>query len=330
MTDDTARLADEILGGRRSLSLRDLAERAGVDVEEARAFWRSMGFPGTDSDEPVFTDDDDAAFQRFVALIASDRIGRATAISLTRALGHSSERLVLWQVEALVEDATTRLELDDTTARLLVLDRLHEFAPILEAQLVHAWRRQLAAMAGRIAAEFGEARTIQGADEDALPLERAVGFADMVAYTKRTAGLGSQELSTFVHRFETTARDIISSLGGRVVKTIGDAVLFVADDVETGVLIGLGLAREIGADDAGPPVRVAVTWGRLLSRFGDVFGPIVNIAARLTDIAEPGTVLVDPPTAALLGNNPRFTLHPLPERHLPGLGTMAPVQIREA
>lgn len=330
MTDDIARLEDEILGGRRTLSLRDLAERAGVDVEEAGAFWRSMGFPGTDADAPVFTDDDAAALQRFVALIASDRVARATAISLTRALGHSSERLVLWQVEALVEDATTRLDLDDTTARLLTLDRLHEFAPVLEAQLVHSWRRQLAAMAGRIAAEFGEARAIQGADEDALPLERAVGFADMVAYTTRTAGFGSHELATFVHRFETTARDVISSLGGRVVKTIGDAVLFVADDVETGVLIGLGLAREMGADDASPPVRVGVTWGRLLSRFGDVFGPIVNIAARLTDVAEPGTVLVDPPTAALLQSNPRFTLHPLPGRDLAGLGTMAPVQIREA
>jgi len=118
--------------------------------------------------------------------------------------------------------------------------------------------------------------------------------------------------------------------GGRVVKTIGDAVLFVADDVATGVLIGLGLAREMGTDDASPPVRVAVTWGRLLSRFGDVFGPIVNTAARLTGIAEPGMVLVDPPTAALLEGNPRFVLRPLPERELAGLGTMAPVQISEA
>jgi len=330
VTDDIAGIEDEILGGPRTLSLRDLAERVGVDIAEAEAFWRTMGFPGTGPDAAIFTEDDAAALQRFVELISSDRIARATAISLTRALGHSSERLVLWQVEALVEDATTRLDLDDTTARLLTLDRLHEFAPVLEAQLVHAWRRQMAAMAGRIAAEFGEARSIRGADEDALPLERSVGFADMVAFTARTAGFGSHELATFVHRFETTARDVISSLGGRVVKTIGDAVLFVADDVETGALIGLGLAREMGADDASLPVRVAVTWGRLLSRFGDVFGPIVNIAARLTDIAEPGTVVVDPATAALLECNPRFTLHPLPERDLPGLGTMAPVQIREA
>ena len=330
MTDDIARLEDELLGGPRTLSLRDLAERAGVDVDEARTFWRAMGFPATPADEPVFTADDAAALERFVELIGSDRIGRTTAISLTRAFGHSSERLVLWQVEALVEDAAIRLDLDDTSARLLILDRLHEFAPILEAQLVHSWRRQLAAMAGRITAEFGDAHATERADQDALPLERAVGFADMVAYTTRTAELGSHELATFVHRFETTARDVISSLGGRVVKTIGDAVLFVADDVETGVLIGIGLAREMGTDDASPPVRVAVTWGRLLSRFGDVFGPIVNTAARLTGIAEPGTVLVDPPTAALLEGNPRFVLRPLPERELAGLGTMAPVQISEA
>src|SRR5450759_5036632 len=129
------------------LSLRDLAKRVGVDVAEAQAFWRAMGFPSTGPDTAVFTEDDAAALQRFVELITADRVGRSAAVSLTRALGHSTERLVLWQVEALVEDAAARLDLDDTTARLLTLDRLHEFAPVLEAQLVHSWRRQLAAMA---------------------------------------------------------------------------------------------------------------------------------------------------------------------------------------
>ena len=95
MTDDLAGIEDEILGGPRTLSLRDLAERVGVDIAEAEAFWRTMGFPGTGPDAAIFTEDDAAALQRFVELITSDRIARATAISLTRALGHSSERLVL-------------------------------------------------------------------------------------------------------------------------------------------------------------------------------------------------------------------------------------------
>jgi adenylate cyclase len=201
-------------------------------------------------------------------------------------------------------------------------------------------------MAGRIAAEFGEARLVDQPDPTALPLARAVGFADMVSFTRRTAGLGPTDLSVFVQRFETAARDVVTAAGGRVVKTIGDAVLFVADDVFTGAQVALGLARVLGSEldvdaerSAGglaegargvTPVRVGFVQGRVLSRFGDVFGASVNIAARLTDIAEPSTVLTDTATAALLGRDPRFVLATLPARDLAGLGSIAPVLVSAA
>ncbi|QTE28775.1 adenylate/guanylate cyclase domain-containing protein [Pengzhenrongella sicca] len=334
-----------LLGGARTLTLRDLAERSGpdVDVEDARVFWSTLGLPHADPDDPVFTEDDAAAIMRVAALIRSGEMNRRTAVTLTRALGHTSERLVLWQVEALVEDAAARYQLDDTSARLVVLDRLAQTGPLLEAQLVHSWRRHLAAMAGRIAAEFGEVGAVDHPDPTALPLARAVGFADMVSFTRRTAGLGPTDLSAFVQRFETIARDVVTEAGGRVVKTIGDAVLFIADDVATGADVALGLARVLGTEldvaaerTAGglaegargvTPVRVGFVQGRVLSRFGDVFGASVNLAARLTDIAEPSTVLTDETTAALLAASGRFRLAPQPVRDLAGLGAISPVRV---
>jgi adenylate cyclase len=337
-----------LLGGERDLTLRDLAERAGPGVrpEDVQLFWRTMGLPHADTDERLFTDDDARAVARVADLERSGQIDRRTSVTLTRALGHQSERLVLWQVEALVEDVAQRRSLDDTSARLVVLDQLAELAPVLEAQLVHSFRRHLAAIAGRFAAEFAEARTTVQPDPSALPLSRAVGFADMVSFTRRTAGLGSTDLSAFVQRFETAARDIVSGAGGRVVKTIGDAVLFIADDVGTGARVAVGLASELGgemdvqarSDDGGPPegargvtpVRVGFVQGRVLSRFGDVFGASVNVAARLTDIAQPSTVLTDQATAELLAGDEHFTLEPQPARELQGLGTIAPVLVRQA
>ncbi|NMR19927.1 adenylate/guanylate cyclase domain-containing protein [Cellulomonas fimi] len=337
-----------LLGGDRSLSLRDLAARAGDDVslEDVALFWSTLGLPQPDVEEQVFTQADLDAVTRITGLVRSGQIERRTAITLTRALGHTSERLVLWQVEALVEDVASRHALDDTSARLVVLDRLDEYGPLLEAQLVHAWRRHLAAMAGRIAGEFGSARADELPDPTALPLARTVGFADMVSFTRRTAGLGPTDLSAFVQRFETAARDVVTAAGGRVVKTIGDAVLFVADDVVTGADVALGLARVLGeeldveaeravgglAEGARgvTPVRVGFVQGRVLSRFGDVFGPSVNVAARLTDIAEPSTVLTDPQTATLLRGDPRYVLEPQPSRELAGLGSVAPVRVRAA
>lgn len=340
-------LEASLLGGARTLTLQDLVERAGpkVRAEEVQLFWRTLGLPHGNTDERLFTEDDAAAVARVADLERSGQIDRRTAVTLTRALGHQCERLVLWQVEALVEDVAQRRHLDDTSARLVVLDRLADLAPVLEAQLVHSWRRHLAAIAGRFAAEFGEARTTEQVDPAALPLARAVGFADIVSFTRRTAGLGSTDLSAYVQRFESAARDVIAAEGGRVVKTIGDAVLFIADDVVTGARVALGLARHLGGEgdvaavtdgDAGEaargltPVRVGFVQGRVLSRFGDVFGASVNVAARLTDIAAPSTVLTDEATAALLAADDRFVLEPQPARELSGLGTIAPVRVRSA
>jgi adenylate cyclase len=341
-------LEASLLGGDRDLTLRDLAERAGPGVrpEDVQLFWRTLGLPYADTDERLFTDDDAQAVARIADLERSGRIDRRTAVTLTRALGHQSERLVLWQVEALVEDVAQRLNLDDTSARLVVLDQLTDLAPVLEAQLVHSFRRHLAAIAGRFAAEFAEARMTAQEDPSALPLARAVGFADMVSFTRRTAGLGSTDLSAFVQRFETAARDIVAGAGGRVVKTIGDAVLFIADDVVTGARVAVGLAQQLGGEldvqarsERGAPtegargvtpVRVGFVQGRVLSRFGDVFGASVNVAARLTDIAQPSTVLTDPTTAELLAGDDRFVLEPQPARELQGLGTIAPVLVRQA
>ena len=334
-----------LLGGPRTLSARDLARRTGLDLEDVRTFWRTLGLPSHDDDEVLFTEDDAQALGMAASLVTEHGLAMRTVVTVVRALGHTSDRLALWQVEALVEDMSTRYGLDDTSARLVVLDRLRDLAPLLERQLVHSYRRQLAAVAARYAAEFGHARDV-GSDAGRLPLARAVGFADMVSFTRRTAGLGSTDLSLFVQRFETAARDVVTSAGGRVVKTIGDAVLFIADNPGTGAAVALGLADAFGASldveaahGAGglaegargvAPVRVSMVWGRVLSRFGDVFGPTVNLAARLTDVAEPSTVLVDPGTAQVLAGDPRFRLTETPVRDLPGFGEVAPYRLETA
>ena len=328
-SETVARLEEQLLGGPRTLTLAGMAERAGADVEEVRLFWHALGLPTGAPGTVAYTEADAEALSRLLAVARENDVSTRTSVSLVRSLGHTTDRLVLWQVEALVEHMADRYGLDDVSARLAVLDRLPAIAPVLEGQLVHAWRRQLAAMAGRFAAEFGAMRGPlrgPGGDADELPLARAVGFADLVSFTTRTAGLGSHALADFVQDFEGRARDVVTSEGGRVVKTIGDAVLFVADDTSRGAHVALGLAREFGPD-AVSPARVALVWGRVLSRFGDVFGPSVNLAARLTQEADPGTVLLDAGTAALLSGREGFTLTELPARELAGLGLIRRVRL---
>jgi adenylate cyclase len=321
-----ARLEDQLLGGPRTLSLADVAERAGADIEEVRLFWHALGLPTLEDRAIAYTEADAEAVGLLHRASQAYDVSDRTAVSLVRSIGHTTDRLVLWQVEALTEHLAHRHDLDDVSARLLVLDRLGEIAPLLEQQLVHAWRRQLAALAARIASEFGSSRGRPSGDDDELPLARAVGFADMVSFTQRTARLGAHELADFVQHFETRARDVVTANGGRVVKTIGDAVLFVADDVRSGAEIALGLADTFHAG-AATPVRVSCVWGRVLSRFGDVFGPSVNVAARLTAEAEPGTVLLDPGTAAEVRSLGGYHLVELTERAIDGIGALRPVRL---
>ena len=85
-----------------------------------------------------------------------------------------------------------------------------------------------------------------------------------------------------------------------MVKTVGDEVLFVVDDPRDAAEIAV-LLTEPGRRGQGlPALRVGLAEGRVLSRFGDVYGPVVNLAARLTSLARPGTALVDRELAAAL------------------------------
>lgn len=330
LTATVSRLEDALLGGPRTLTLTQVAERAGADVDEVRLFWHALGMPSADDEAVVFTERD---AQLVTDVLRSSRaydLPHRTGVSLVRSIGHTTDRLVLWQAEALVEHMAERYALDDAGARARLLHRLPDLVPLLEEQLVHAFRRQLAALAVRWCGELTGGAPAAGSGE--LPLARAVGFADIVAFTTRTADLGPHGLAELVERFESRARDVVTAQGGRVVKTIGDAVLFVADDPLTGARLALALAEAFGPGSP-TPVRVGLVWGRVLSRFGDLFGPPVILASRLTQEADPGAVLLDEATAHLL--EPMavaggLTLHTEAGREVQGLGLMRPVRLGRA
>lgn len=321
-----ARLEQSILGGPRVLTLGQLAARLGVPERRIAALWQPFGLP-EDPGAAAFTEGDAAVLGRLFAVSDRSALSPAAASSLVRSVGHLTDRLAVWQIETIVEHLAQRYRLDDVTARILLLDRLADVVPMLEEQMVHAWRRHLVGHAARTAAQVAAAGA--GPDPAQLPLARAVGFADIVSFTSRTAALTATEFADFVQGFESRTRDVVSGAGGRTVKTIGDAVFFVADDARHGAGVALALAEAFGPESA-TPVRVGVVWGQVLARFGDVYGPPVNLAARLTAEAEPGTVLTDEVTAARLNADPALRTTPLDDREISGLGRLRPVRVERA
>ncbi len=234
-----------------------------------------------------------------------------------------ADRLALWQCEALVEDAVRRLGLDDTTARLYVLDHMKDRVEAFERMFIHSWQRQMEALLSRLDKEVSQ----RGHENSKarFPLNRSLGFVDMVSYTSSSTILGGEVVELIEH-FESESRQAITQAGGRVVKTLGDAVLYIADDLETGLNVIFSLIERLNADDTILPVRASFVRGDVFSRSGDVFGPTVNLASRLVDIAPVGQILTDPATATAVASKAGdgYRLEEFPSADLHGFGPVSP------
>ncbi|WP_232223601.1 adenylate/guanylate cyclase domain-containing protein [Arthrobacter sp. FB24] len=327
-------LEARLLGGERKLRRREVAAGAGLSLLSARKLWRALGFPNLGDEDVAFTERDQAALSTVVDLVRAGKLTEEAAISVTRAIGQMTDRMVVWQIEALVEDMVHRQGVSDAVARKRLVNQLPSLVDALEEMLVYSWRRQLNAGVQRLAvrAEAGLQASEEGreGDEDdaPLPLARAVGFADLVSYTSLSRRMNEKTLAQLVQRFENKCAEIISVGGGRLVKTVGDEVLYIAETPAAGAEISLALSQAFTEDEILPEARVAMVWGRILSRLGDIYGPTVNLAARLTALADPGTVLVDSMTAAALEHDERFVLVPQKAEEVRGFGEIHPVLLQ--
>lgn len=327
-------LEARLLGGERKLRRREVAAGAGLSLLSARKLWRALGFPNLGDEDVAFTERDQAALSTVVDLVRAGKLTEEAAISVTRAIGQMTDRMVVWQIEALVEDMVHRQGVSDAVARKRLVNQLPSLVDALEEMLVYSWRRQLNAGVQRLAvrAEAGLQASEEGreGDEDdaPLPLARAVGFADLVSYTSLSRRMNEKTLAQLVQRFENKCAEIISVGGGRLVKTVGDEVLYIAETPAAGAEISLALSQAFTEDEILPEARVAMVWGRILSRLGDIYGPTVNLAARLTALADPGTVLVDSMTAAALEHDERFVLSPQKAEEVRGFGEIHPVLLQ--
>ncbi|MEV5602518.1 adenylate cyclase regulatory domain-containing protein [Streptomyces sp. NPDC052299] len=313
-----------LLGGGRVWTRRDVAARAGVEFERAVRVWRALGFPAVDDDARVFTDADVEALRTGERLIAAGLITEHSEALMARALGHHLSRLADWQVDTL-RDWTERAG-DASPGREALLAHMAALLPEVERLQRYVWRRHLVAHAGHVPADEREDGSAAG--DGAHVRERAVGFTDMVGYTRMTRGLGGAELVAVLDRFETMTGDVVAEGRGQVVKTIGDEVLFVCESAADAAGIGLELSARAQGDPKLPQVRTGLAHGPVISRFGDVYGAAVNVAARLTAVARPASVLVNTALAGELAGMAAYTLRPLRPVSVRGYSRLRPVLLR--
>ncbi|HEX2075914.1 MAG TPA: adenylate/guanylate cyclase domain-containing protein [Geodermatophilus sp.] len=308
-----------LLGGQRRYTRLQVAAMAGMPSERTQRLWRALGFPDAADDDPVFTDADIEALGILRSLIDTGFVDASTEASIARAMGQALSRLADWQTDMLAEVLTrgeaaadrTPASPDDAVAAARVL------LPLLRDVQDYVWRRHLAANADRLLAASGPGDRRQ----------LAVGFADLVGYTSHSRGLAGRELGAMVEDFESIAAEVIARHHGRVVKTVGDGVLYTAASPVEAVEIGLELPDAWAAEDR-PPLRVGAAYGEVLTHLGDVYSPVVNLASRLTSLARPGTLLVDRELAGHLRGLRRFRVRPLRRVSVRGYEHLQPWLVR--
>ncbi len=305
----------EIMSGARRYTMQELAERGGTDLETARAVWRAIGFPDVPDDRPAFRDSDVAAMRAFLATFANSWIENWSldrALPPARVLGASLARsadAVTDEIAASFEAARSRGVGDAALAEALV--EVVQFDDVVNL-VAHVFRLQLRASLWRRLA--GASPHLPGT------VTGSVGFVDLVGYTALVNELDADEVAALVGRFGELTHDTVVAGGGRVVKTIGDEVMFIADSVHEAAHIAVDLKVQSLRDDLLPATRAGIATGVMVSRDGDYYGPVVNLAARLTEMARPGTVLASAEIGEALADDEHFTMRRISGRKVRDIG----------
>lgn len=317
------RLEEILLDGKRVLDRREAAKLGGISTVSARKMWRALGMSQTVAEEKAYTLSDAHALRMWAKPVADGLIDQGTALSLARAIGQTTDRLVVWQMETLVDFLTEEKGLTDPEARRDALQVVEDMVDPLQKMLTYSWRRNLAEVMGRLNVNVSDGLAIdnrQGWYDSSMPLARAVGFIDLVSYTRLSQKMEPRQLANLVQEFQGMAYNIVATGGGRVIKTVGDEVFFAAETPLGGAEIAMTLMERVTAAEDLPQARVGFVWGRVLSRLGDIFGSSVNLAARLTAVADPGTIFTDEDTARVLSTSDAYVFERRESLSLHGLG----------
>lgn len=321
-----AEIERNLLGETPKYTRSDIVAASGLPLERVIALWIGMGFPiHTDSDAVVYTDADLEALKLITGLTEQKVIKPDMEVAIARTLGQSMSRLAEWQVGVVNSHILERITAIDEDHNDIESIRRNaraiaaETVPTLEALQSYTWRRHLAAAAGRSIADPDDAT-----DSPTM----AVGFADMVGYTSLTRRLDIGELTTLLEEFESLATNIIARGRGSVIKNVGDEVMFSAQTPEDAAHIALDLQDAFAEQEDMPDLRVGLAWGPVLARYGDLYGSVVNIAARLTSSANPGATLVDTVMTEELRRDSEFYLKSIRSLRVRGFHKLKPHALR--
>ena len=305
--------------GPKELTWPEVCAQAGISHEVADPLWRALGFPDIPPDEPAYTNDDVRALRIAAEGIESLRGDRRRAaldaiVREARMVSSHMTQIAEIEIESMAEVSALGLR-ERVFAEASQRGIEHSDVGWV---LLYAFRRRLdEGLRRRSTVEAGERPTL------------AVGFVDLVDFTRASGAMPTDELGRLLARFEGLASDIITEAGGRVVKLIGDEAMLVFTTPHAAAQGAIELV-DACAEGELPSARAGLALGPVLARGGDYFGRAVNLASRLVDVAAPDTVLADDRFAEAIADNSALAIEPYGHQRLKGLGSVHASRLRPA
>lgn len=276
--------AEHALGGAPDFSAREICERVDLPLEYFTAVRRAQGLAAEDPDARAYGEDDLEAARitaRFYGLELDPQAMLEVARVLGRGMAQTADALGELFRETFIKGGVSEEELGTQNAAA-AREWIPQFAPVLEYLLKQHMRERLRHQA--VSQAMLEAGEIPGAEEI------GVSFSDLVSFTQLGERMGPEEVGAIAARLGELASDCARP-PVRLVKTIGDAAMLASPDADALLAATLRLVAGAESADDFPRLRAGAAYGPALNRSGDWYGRTVNLASRITDKAEPGTVV---------------------------------------
>jgi class 3 adenylate cyclase len=283
-------------------SLRSAAQAIGRSLEEVEYAWAALGLTVADADQLALSAADVEALRTWSDL--SGFVGEVTALGVLRVLGASMARFAE-AVSSAIRGGVPAIQLNypaDEVTTAKAYAGVTSFIPRV-SQLIDVVHRQ----------HLESARMyFEDVLRDTSPtVHCGVGFVDLSGFTSLTQLMTPEELSGLLTEFSSTVSDVVHADGGRVVKFIGDAVMWVSPTARQLATTAADLVGHRKARDTGLQVRAGLAYGPMLALDGDYYGNPVNLAARLVAAAEPGEILLSDDLHAELPDSATVPTEPL-------------------
>ena len=296
-----------------SVSIDDAADRTGLEAALIERFWTSLGLPATAFEG--LTEDDIEALE-YVGAILDAGFPLVAFLQLCRVYGQALSQIAdaevrlfhLYVHEPLIREGVPGLEMaeemEDLVRALLPLS-----SPVMD--FVH--QRFLRHFVEQDVVGHMES-ALEDEDVDLGRVRVAIAFADLAGYTRFTEEEGEEEALSSVERFVEGVTNTLPE-DARVVKTIGDEVMVVGQDV--GALVDWAVGFTLLFDER-PEPRIGVHYGTTLYRDGDYFGRDVNLTSRVVARARGGEVLVSDAVTDALSASPHLRFEEIGQVKLKG------------